>query len=97
MQPQQHLKERGHGLLGKLSLGAKKLEEKTFYLDNVKKQPTAQLLEAISVLGGVSMCYGILPLDPSLMRMPFKGDHGVFKMRIRKKLAALTVCATGNV
>ncbi|XP_030611371.1 uncharacterized protein dbf4b [Archocentrus centrarchus] len=52
MQPQQHLKERGYGLLGKLSHGAKKLEGRTFYLDNVKKQPTALLLEAISLLGG---------------------------------------------
>ncbi|XP_008290440.1 uncharacterized protein dbf4b [Stegastes partitus] len=50
MQPQQHLKERG--LLGKLCPGEKKLEGKTFYLDNVKKRPTALLLEAISLLGG---------------------------------------------
>nr|XP_057917577.1 uncharacterized protein dbf4b [Doryrhamphus excisus] len=39
-------------LLGKLSPGPKKLEGKTFYLDNVKKRPTALLLEAISLLGG---------------------------------------------
>ncbi|XP_023124079.2 uncharacterized protein dbf4b [Amphiprion ocellaris] len=50
MQPQQYSKERG--LLGKLSPGEKKLEGMTFYLDNVKKRPTALLLEAISLLGG---------------------------------------------
>lgn len=52
MQPQQYSKERGYGLLGKLCLGAKKLEGKTFYLDNVKKQPTVLLLESISLFGG---------------------------------------------
>nr|XP_061822080.1 uncharacterized protein dbf4b [Nerophis lumbriciformis] len=40
------------GLLGKLCPGEKKLQGKTFYLDNVKKRPTALLLEAISLLGG---------------------------------------------
>lgn len=42
-------------ILGKLCSGEKKLEGKTFYLDNVKKRPTALLLEAISLLGGVSV------------------------------------------
>ncbi|XP_061563628.1 uncharacterized protein dbf4b [Cololabis saira] len=50
MQSQQLLKERGP--LGRLSAGEKKLEGKTFYLDNVKKRSTALLLEAISLLGG---------------------------------------------
>ncbi|XP_061612652.1 uncharacterized protein dbf4b isoform X2 [Phyllopteryx taeniolatus] len=40
------------GLLGKLCPGEKKLQGKTFYLDNVKKRATALLLEAISLLGG---------------------------------------------
>ncbi|XP_061160789.1 uncharacterized protein dbf4b isoform X2 [Syngnathus typhle] len=40
------------GLLGNLHPGNKKLEGKTFYLDNVKKRPAALLLEAISLLGG---------------------------------------------
>ncbi|KAM8729496.1 uncharacterized protein dbf4b isoform 2-T2 [Acanthopagrus schlegelii] len=40
------------GLLGSLCPGRKKLEGKTFYLDNVKKRATALLLEAISLLGG---------------------------------------------
>ncbi|XP_057682262.1 protein chiffon [Corythoichthys intestinalis] len=40
------------GPLGKLSPGENKLEGKTFYLDNVKKRPTALLLEAIALLGG---------------------------------------------
>ncbi|XP_051925353.1 uncharacterized protein dbf4b [Hippocampus zosterae] len=40
------------GLLGKLHPGEKKLEGKTFYLDNVKKRLAALLLEAIAVLGG---------------------------------------------
>lgn len=44
------------GLLGSLCPGRKKLEGKTFYLDNVKKRATALLLEAISLLGGVSLC-----------------------------------------
>ncbi|XP_054623677.1 uncharacterized protein dbf4b [Dunckerocampus dactyliophorus] len=39
-------------LLGKLCPGEKKLEGKTFYLDNVKKRLTTLLLEAISLLGG---------------------------------------------
>ncbi|XP_077481963.1 uncharacterized protein dbf4b [Stigmatopora argus] len=39
-------------LLGKLSPGEKKLEGKTFYLDNLKKRPTTLLLEAIALLGG---------------------------------------------
>ncbi|XP_071319309.1 uncharacterized protein dbf4b isoform X2 [Trachinotus anak] len=50
MHKQQYAEERG--LLGKLCPGEKKLEGKTFYLDNVKKRPTALLLEAISLLGG---------------------------------------------
>lgn len=41
------------GLLGKLHPGEKKLEGKTFYLDNVKTRLGALLLEAITVLGGV--------------------------------------------
>ncbi|XP_061665570.1 uncharacterized protein dbf4b [Syngnathoides biaculeatus] len=49
--PHQQCKEQP-GLLGKLCPGEKKLQGKTFYLDNVKKRPTALLLEAISVLGG---------------------------------------------
>ena len=44
------------GLLGSLCPGRKKLEGKTFYLDSVKKRATALLLEAISLLGGVSLC-----------------------------------------
>ncbi|KAM4714964.1 uncharacterized protein dbf4b [Anableps anableps] len=40
------------GLLGRLCAGDKKLEGKTFYLDNVKKRSTTLLLEAISLLGG---------------------------------------------
>nr|XP_020460958.1 protein DBF4 homolog B-like [Monopterus albus] len=39
-------------LLGKLCPGDKKLEGMTFYLDGVKKRPTALLLEAICLLGG---------------------------------------------
>ncbi|KAF6724975.1 DBF4-like protein B [Oryzias melastigma] len=50
MQPQQFSKERG--LFGKLSPGTRKLEGKTFYLDNVKRHSTALLLEAVSLLGG---------------------------------------------
>ncbi|XP_018554269.1 uncharacterized protein dbf4b [Lates calcarifer] len=50
MHQQQYAEERG--LLGKLCPGEKKLEGKTFYLDNVKKRSTALLLEAISLLGG---------------------------------------------
>ncbi|RVE59475.1 hypothetical protein OJAV_G00188770 [Oryzias javanicus] len=50
MQPQQLSKERG--LFGKLSPGTRKLEGKTFYLDNVKRHSTALLLEAVSLLGG---------------------------------------------
>ncbi|XP_047464320.1 uncharacterized protein dbf4b isoform X2 [Mugil cephalus] len=50
MQSQQYSKERG--LLGKLHPSEKKLEGKTFYLDNVKKRCTTLLLEAISLLGG---------------------------------------------
>ncbi|XP_023196229.1 protein DBF4 homolog B-like [Xiphophorus maculatus] len=50
MQPQQSAKERG--LLGRLCAGDKKLEGKTFYLDNVKKRSTTLLLEAIPLLGG---------------------------------------------
>ncbi|XP_011491829.1 uncharacterized protein LOC101168767 isoform X2 [Oryzias latipes] len=50
MQPQQFSKERG--LFGKLSPGKKKLEGKTFYLDNVKKHSAALLLEAVYLLGG---------------------------------------------
>ncbi|KAM9716412.1 uncharacterized protein dbf4b isoform 1-T2 [Menidia menidia] len=50
MQPQQLSKEPGP--LGRLSTGQKKLEGKTFYLDNVKKRSTSLLLEAISFLGG---------------------------------------------
>ncbi|XP_038154670.1 uncharacterized protein dbf4b isoform X2 [Cyprinodon tularosa] len=50
MQPQQSSQEKG--LLGRLCSGDKKLEGKTFYLDNVKKRSTTLLLEAISLLGG---------------------------------------------
>ncbi|XP_040885209.1 uncharacterized protein dbf4b [Toxotes jaculatrix] len=50
MHQQQYTEERG--LLGKLCPGEKKLEGKTFYLDNVKKRSTALLLEAITLLGG---------------------------------------------
>ncbi|XP_054899072.1 protein DBF4 homolog B [Poeciliopsis prolifica] len=50
MQPQQSAKEQG--LLGQLCAGDKKLEGKTFYLDNVKKRSTTLLLEAIPLLGG---------------------------------------------
>ncbi|GLD62898.1 uncharacterized protein AKAME5_001456800 [Lates japonicus] len=50
MHRQQYAEERG--FLGKLCPGEKKLEGKTFYLDNVKKRSTALLLEAISLLGG---------------------------------------------
>ncbi|XP_028287156.1 uncharacterized protein dbf4b isoform X2 [Parambassis ranga] len=50
MQLQRHSKEQG--LLGKLHPKEKKLEGKTFYLDNVKKRSTALLLEGISLLGG---------------------------------------------
>lgn len=50
MQPQQSTKDRG--LLGRLCAGDKKLEGKTFYLDNVKKRTTTLLLEAICLLGG---------------------------------------------
>ncbi|XP_012710435.2 uncharacterized protein dbf4b [Fundulus heteroclitus] len=50
MQPQQSSKERG--LLGRLCAGDRKLEGKTFYLDNVKKRPTTLLLEAVGLLGG---------------------------------------------
>lgn len=53
MQHQQYAEEQG--LLGSLNPGQKKLEGKTFYLDNVKKRSTALLLEAVSLLGGVSM------------------------------------------
>lgn len=54
MQHQQYAEEQG--LLGSLCPGQKKLEGKTFYLDSVKKRSTALLLEAISLLGGVSFC-----------------------------------------
>ncbi|XP_032358967.1 uncharacterized protein dbf4b isoform X2 [Etheostoma spectabile] len=50
MQHQQYAEEQG--LLGSLCPGQKKLEGKTFYLDNVKKRPTALLLETVSLLGG---------------------------------------------
>ncbi|KAF0025476.1 hypothetical protein F2P81_022357 [Scophthalmus maximus] len=50
MHQQQCAEERGP--LGKLCPGDKKLEGKTFYLDNVKKRSTALLLETISLLGG---------------------------------------------
>ncbi|KAF7204345.1 uncharacterized protein dbf4b [Nothobranchius furzeri] len=43
-------KERG--LLGRLCAGDKKLQGKTFYLDNVKARSTMLILEAISLLGG---------------------------------------------
>lgn len=52
MQHQQYAEERG--LLGALCPGEKKLEGKTFYLDSLKKRSTALLLEAVSLLGGVS-------------------------------------------
>ncbi len=53
MQHQQHAEEQC--LLGSLCPGQKKLEGKTFYLDGVKKRSTSLLLEAISLLGGVSL------------------------------------------
>lgn len=43
------------GLLGRLCVGEKKLEGKTFYLDNVKKRLTTLLVEAITLLGGVGI------------------------------------------
>ena len=52
MQQQQYTED-DPDILGQLSPGEKKLEGKTFYLDNVKKRATALLLEAISLLGGV--------------------------------------------
>lgn len=54
MQHQQYAEEQG--LLGSLCPGQKKLEGKIFYLDSVKKRATALLLEAVSLLGGVSTC-----------------------------------------
>lgn len=54
MQQQQAADERD--LLGSLCPGQKKLQGKTFYLDSLKKRSTALLLEAVSLLGGVSMC-----------------------------------------
>lgn len=53
MQRQPYAEEQG--LLGSLCSGQKKLLGKTFYLDSVKKRPTALLLETISLLGGVSL------------------------------------------
>lgn len=53
MQRQAYAEEQG--LLGSLCSGQKKLLGKTFYLDSVKKRPTALLLETISLLGGVSL------------------------------------------
>ncbi|TDG97972.1 hypothetical protein EPR50_G00213620 [Perca flavescens] len=50
MQHQQYAEEQG--LLGSLCPGQKRLEGKTFYLDSVKKRPTALLLETVSLLGG---------------------------------------------
>ncbi|XP_029384234.1 protein DBF4 homolog B [Echeneis naucrates] len=50
MHRQKYSEERG--FLGKLYPGEKILEGKVFYLDNVKKCPTALLLEAICLLGG---------------------------------------------
>ncbi len=63
MQHQQYAEEQG--LLGSLCSGQKKLEGKTFYLDNVKKRSTALLLEAIPLLGGVSLCEdeGSMPME----------------------------------
>ncbi|CAK6956650.1 uncharacterized protein dbf4b [Scomber scombrus] len=51
MQQQQYTEEDPE-IFGQLCPGEKKLEGKTFYLDNVKKRATALLLEAISLLGG---------------------------------------------
>lgn len=64
MQHQQYAEEQG--LLGSLCPGQKKLEGKTFYLDSVKKRPTALLLETVFLLGGVSLCEakGSMPVDP---------------------------------
>ncbi|KAF1373834.1 hypothetical protein PFLUV_G00243050 [Perca fluviatilis] len=50
MQHQQYAEEQG--LLGSLCPGQKRLEGKTFYLDSVKKRPTALILETVSLLGG---------------------------------------------
>ncbi|XP_020506866.2 uncharacterized protein dbf4b [Labrus bergylta] len=50
MQNQQYAEKQG--LLGSLCPGQKKLEGKTFYMDNLKKRATALLVEAISLLGG---------------------------------------------
>ncbi|TKS89643.1 Protein DBF4 -like protein B [Collichthys lucidus] len=50
MQHQQYAEEQG--LLGSLCPGQKKLEGKTFYLDNVKKRATVLLLETVTLLGG---------------------------------------------
>lgn len=63
MQSPQYSKERG--LLGKLCVGEKKLEGKTFYLDNVKKRSTTLLLEAISLLGGVSIHERGIKVNPT--------------------------------
>ncbi|KAG7227939.1 hypothetical protein INR49_013733 [Caranx melampygus] len=52
MHKQQYADAEDRGLLGKLCPGDKRLEGKIFYLDNVKKRPTALLLETISLLGG---------------------------------------------
>lgn len=62
MHKQQYADAQDRGLLGKLCPGEKRLEGKIFYLDNVKKRPTALLLETISLLGGVSWSHGVLLL-----------------------------------
>lgn len=51
---QHQLQAEEYGLLGDLCPGKRKLLGKTFYLDNVKKRPTALILETLSLLGGVS-------------------------------------------
>lgn len=63
MQPPQYSKEQG--LLGRLCVGEKKLEGKTFYLDNVKKRSTILLLEAISLLGGVCVHERSIKMNPA--------------------------------
>lgn len=52
------------GLLGRLCVGEKKLEGKTFYLDNVKNRLTTLLLEAITLLGGVGTHKCGIKVDP---------------------------------
>lgn len=52
LQQREERKEQ-QSLFGSLCPGQKKLLGKTFYLDSVKKRPTAVLLETIPFLGGV--------------------------------------------